>query len=225
MSRRRYKIGLNPAYDKRFDHRKEHNALLNPTGQRMNWTALEATSGGAPRMLKESQEHHEATLRRLANHEEQFEKLKLQAAGQGRPEPTPSPEFIQERLELEAEADIIGEEVDLLLKMVRDASARKEAARVRDILPFGPRGDRKGGIIKSQSRSVPDTIIPVTVIDGQKVSYRDGNEFKKPFIDDPASPYNGLDLKHYWPMAEAWIKEHRECKRISPADLPPRPGV
>jgi hypothetical protein len=156
--------------------------------------------------------------------DEEFERIKIQCRRLGKPEPTELPPDLERTAaECQARADLLALELAFVRKKLTEAEAREVVARSRQILPFGPRGDRKGGIIKSQSRSVPDTIIPVTVIDGQRVSYRDGLKFEKPYIDEPGSPYHGLDLKHYWPLVETWIKDHRECKPVDRGDLPARP--
>ena len=196
MSRRRYKIGINPPYDQRFDRYKGSSAVLNPKRFQINLVQMQMVSKSGLQALIE---RYEGLIDREGEELAAIgQDLKIAARRQGLLEPTELPkDVIIQRLKTEAKLDVLGEELDLLRKSLADIESREETVRADNVLKYGPRGHAKGD--------------PPRMIDGQPVVEREGELV----IICPASPYNEMRLEEYYTLVVSPFLESRRPKPMT----------
>lgn len=221
---RRYRIGINPAYDRRYDWLKGGSLLLNPNGKRFDFKVMEAT---ALRVLSEwnTKEGVECLVHDwkgfLAQAQELLDRAILEveldkgdAFRAGRAEPVETPQQAKHRLELEAYLDIVTDELARLEKRLKEFKSVEAAKPENRILGFGPRGISKGGFDDK------GFALDIVKIDGQRVQQTD----KGPVINEPASPYHGMMVRDYRAqIVLPWLKSKRRMKAVRLEELPPRP--
>lgn len=230
MSRRRYKVGLNPDYDHRFDVVKGKSSILG--GDTVNKFNM-ARPGilNSIRTIK----HYLGQTEALSKKKEEelaaiIENWQNGLLRSGRPIPAEPPQQLtNQQLRAEAELDILLEESDWLKKELakREAAAKKIVDD--NVLYFGPIGSGKGD--------------PQCEIDGQVVIEKDGELV----ISCAKSPYDGMKLPDYFSMiVHPFLKARREavqafhalpieqrgahalnpggCRPVARENLPPRPA-
>jgi hypothetical protein len=201
MSRRRYKCGQFPEYDREFDKQKGRSGYLNPQWGHLDfdftWFGLDSI-----RNLK-------AEIGYFEQPEGRIEKAQaaLAAVGkgwedtfrrQGQPVPASPPDsIIRQQHESEARLDILMEECDLLKKRLAKMEAAAQTQDDSAVLRYGPAGQGQGD--------------PLRILDGQRISEKQGELF----IDDPRSPYNGMKTSDYFahvvkPFKQQYLDLSRE---------------
>lgn len=193
MSRRRYKVGLHPHYDKAFDHLKGYSPLL---------SRGEIDTNSVPGLKAEIEQQTGKVARaetKIQEADERFENMQAVAKREGRAVPeTMPPELVEVRLLAEAKFDICREELDILKKLLAAQETKEKQVKSEDILPFGPDGAGK----------LRDGIL--AEIDGQMVSF--DKEKDCLVIDCESSPYNRLPVYLYYAMVRTWKKERAEAR-------------
>jgi hypothetical protein len=222
---RRYEIGEKPIYDQQYDFRLNQSA-----------TGSIGSKVDAQRRISEGQARAEQIQEEIEAINLKFENVKVTARREGRPEPAEMPqELRKERLELEAELDVIPEKAAQFEEILAKIEAREQAEQDAKILQYGPVGHGK----------LRDGIL--SMIDGQPIRV---NRKGILIISCKKSPYDGMLVADYRlhiaaPFAKARAeksreyedaiaekeRELRELKKLKPnlegviarGDLPPRP--
>lgn len=214
MSHRRYKIGLNPRYDKTFDRVKSQSPFLNPavresqgawqnpefvqSCQKNGLVALIRQFGGdgdkahpgqwLNRLLDPPRWEPSFVMRAeeaIAAVDEDFENMKLRAVRSGRIPPEEMPqELVDRRLVAEAAADVLREELDSLRRELETKYVKKEQAR------------QDSKILVHGPQGACMGADPVRETDGQKVEWN--KELGQFVINCPASPYHSMTLPDYF---------------------------
>jgi hypothetical protein len=199
MSRRRYKIGKFPVYDKKFD-REKSESFLNPRNVffdiKFAFGSSPATASMVLEWEGETQGEHKGEYpapdgwqkskiliaqEALDAVDAKWKATKAQAKRCGRPIPKEMPaDLVNERLKAEAVLDIRQEELDFLKKKLGEWETKETKQKASMILRYGPRGSAKGE--------------PPREIDGQDVVQRDG----KLVINCFESPYHNMELPDYF---------------------------
>lgn len=188
MSRRRYKVGVNPGYDRAFDNLKSHSPLL-------AHGAIDTNSvPGLKALIAEQTEKVNRAEAKIKEVDERFENMKIVSKREGREIPSEMPpELVEVLLLAEAKLDICREELDILKKLLAVQQAQEKKVQSEDILPYGPDGSGK----------LKDGIL--AEIDGQMVSFDKQKDCL--VIDCESSPYNRLPVWQYYQMLKEWKKE------------------
>lgn len=229
MSRRRYKVGLNPDYDHRFDVVKGKSSILGgDTVNKFNMARPQILNSIASikHYLKQTEALSKTKEESLTAITENWQNNLLRS---GRPIPAEPPaQVTNQRLRAEAELDIFLEEADWLKKELakREAAAKKIVDD--NVLFYGPIGSGKGD--------------PQCEVDGQAVIEKDGELI----IKCSTSPYDGMKLPDYFSLiVYPFLKAKREavrafhslppeqrgphalnpggCRPVARENLPPRP--
>jgi hypothetical protein len=207
MSRRRYKIGKHPQYDKRFDVLKGRSSILG-TVQRGNFDFTKSLLTASIHTLKSAIADYEKKIKRQEETVaavEQDWRASLQRMGKPIPAEPPG-DVLRQRMEAEAKLDILGEEKDWLEKELKKMEAKAKAEDDRKVLYYGPQGSGKGD--------------PLREIDGQKVENRKGELV----IADGRSPYDGMRIADYREkLVGPYLKNHDRTRPVEKENLPPRP--
>ena len=212
MSRRRFRIGVHPTYDKRFDARKRASQVLSPMSNQISWLVFEmGDEHGLNGLLTECKAKlaHAETV--VAQCEAEFQEVKAARANEGRAIPMQRDRLEElEFMDALAVADITGEEVDRLQALLGKFTERRRATEAASVLKYGPVGTAKLG-----STGV------LSVIDGQAVAL---NAEQLLVINDPRSPYTGMTVDDYRKhLVLPWLKTHKRTSAIDRASLPPWP--
>jgi hypothetical protein len=181
MSRRRYKVGLNPDYDRRFDVLKGNSAILGKRGPNEFNMAI-------PQILNSirSIQHYmdqTATLAKAKTEEVEaiIQNWETGFIRSGRPVPSEIPsQIVTQQLKAEAELDVLNEEVDWLKKELGKREAAVKAEKASHVLEYGPIGCGKGE--------------PLIEVDGQDVVNKEGVLV----ISCKESPYDGMTVTDYF---------------------------
>lgn len=200
-SRRRYKKGVYPIYDSEYSKR-EISFILNAKNC--------AKSGFRPHVL--SPEDPKIWYQQLQGQKEELEQ-KLEVAtkeseekrqallARGELSADEAKIWLSEEVQkLQAALDIVIEEIEELEHRQKVEADKKCKAEEQHQKAIADRKHDKGfGPVKAPLERGPEGKMVfksdrVLSIDGQKVSY---NKHGEPFIDDPASPYNGVLLYRY----------------------------
>lgn len=213
MSHRRYKVGINPRYDREFDWRKGQSGILNRANNSSVSFDLWSESGVQNLLIERIGEQDglvadpngywisgllRAAREAVAAVDTRFENMVIKAKRAGRYPPETMPEeLVNEKLVMEARLDICQEEIDQLKKMLAKHQTRKQAEDDHLILAQGPMGTTSGAD-------------PPRSVDGQKIRW---DEIQKHFIIDcEKSPYHLLRLPDYYAhVSRPW----REAKRVA----------
>ena len=214
MSRRRFRIGAHPDYDRRFDGHKLASQILNPMGNQVSWLVFEmGDEHGVSGLLQEYKAKLAYAEKVVAQCDQQFENLKAARANQGRA--TPRQRDRREELEFMdalAVVDVTGEEVDRLQTLLGKFTERRRATEAASVLKYGPVGIGKLG-----STGV------LSVIDGQVVAI---NAEQLLVINDPRSPYHGMSVADYKEhLVRPWLAAHKRTSAVDRASLPPWPAA
>lgn len=215
MSKRRYKIGINPEYDSTFDNLKERSGILNPNKSGISSVCFDLWSRtGLELILAEwAGTEDDGTFEdiqikrwvnsrlrdaqdRLAAVDTKFENMKInkQRAGRYPPETMP-PEMVEEKHRREAAIDILEGEIENVKKRLAKHQATEKKQDDHLVLAHGPAGSCHG-------------TDPPRSIDGQKVvwSEKQGHFL----IDCEKSPFHQMRLPDYYlHIARPW----RDAKR------------
>ena len=204
MSRRRYKVGLNPDYDHRFDVLKRDSTILGKRGPNEFNMALPQILNSIlsiQHYLQQTEDLAKTKAEALAAITEDWQNSLTRT---GRPIPAKPPEqVVTKQLRAEAELDIVNEEVDWLKKELGKREAAVKAEKAKRVLEYGPIGCGKGE--------------PYVELDGQDVIEKGGALV----INCPESPYDGIKLPDYFSLiVYPFLKARREAMHVY-ASLPP----
>lgn len=169
---RRYEIGVHPAYDQRYNFRLNQKA-----------DGDIGSKAGAQQMIAESQASAERKQAEIDGIDLRFGNLKVDARREGRPEPAEMPQnLLKERLELEAELDVIPEKMAQFQKILAGIEAQEQTQQDAMVLQFGPIGSGK----------LRDGIL--VEIDYQPIRVKRSGGL---VINCKKSPYDGMLVENY----------------------------
>lgn len=200
-SHRRYKKGVYPTYDAEYGKR-EISFILNAKNSAKSGFRPHVLSPEEPKIwyrdLQDQKEELEEKLEvALKASEEQRQSLLLR----GELSADESKIWLSDDVQkLQAQLDIVIEEIEELEHRQKVEQDKKKKAEEQHQKSIADRNYKKGfGPVVSPLERGPEGKMVfksdrVLSIDGQKVSY---NKRGEPFIDDPASPYDGILLYKY----------------------------
>lgn len=105
--------------------------------------------------------------------------------------------LLEKRLKLEAELDVVDEEIETLDLMVGKIHERKRQQEIKDVLKYGLKGNIKLWGFKAPK---PEMIEVIKEIDGQEVRMHNGILI----ILDDRSPYHGMSVIEYRKLCKEW---------------------
>lgn len=215
MSRRRYRIGVYPEYDRMFDGFKVMSPILNPSRYQCNEAAMRMFGKGSLRSFIADYEDKGGYISRYEEEveaiEEEFSNYQQEATNLGKSIADEMPKKMRRNwLEAQARLDIKLEELDRLRKVYEEIDVKDREAADRRVLYYGPIGVGRHD--------------PLKEIDGQAVGQTENGEL---VISDNRSPYNGMLVRDYREfVVKPFVRNQERCKRnrrISSANLPPWP--
>lgn len=212
MSRRRYRIGVHPRYDQRFDNIKRASQILSPMNFQVAWLSFQmGDERSVTKLLAEWKSKLSRAENAVAELDWQFEQVKAERAKTGRDVPWKRDDKAEAAyLDAVAEMDVTGEEVDKLEVLLAKFTKQRSAAEAAQVLKYGPRGVGRIG---------PGNVL--AELDGQTVKI---NEDGVLAIADPRSPYDRLPVQVYKEqLVLPWLKTHGRIRAVEPSSLPPRP--
>ena len=213
MSRRRYKCGENPLYDRVFDARKMKSPILNPAGFHVADIALQMSDkAGLKSLLTELEGNEEGKFwshspsparwlnsriknaeLAIAGIEDRFQNVRQQAVNAGHRPPSKMPkDMTEELLRSEARLDVVLEETEKIRKLLSEIERREQKQDDKKVLQRGPMG---------AGRLVDGICV---WLDGQCVEPDHENVLR---IIDDRSPYNGMRTADYFEFVQKpWCK-------------------
>jgi hypothetical protein len=211
---RRYKRGIHPAFDNKFDLECTKSKILNagapelPNISTKFWdatniklTIAEYEGDEEGNFYKPDEKYpYRSTISafqdRLDDLQKSFDRRNQTRALMGMPfEEEMTGEILTKRLQLEASMDVSLSELATLKEWLTKAKEKQEEVRKDTILKYGLQcavSLRNGKI---------------STIDGQKVFYIDETY---PVIKDEESPYDGMAVSDYRKMATMWKAQRRQ---------------
>lgn len=214
---RRYKIGTEPIYDRKFEALKSHSQILtkndNVSAPAMGTAINLNDRSGLETQLVEliggiSNPGHFFNLPErkwmkgqlivatdaLNQIEHDFLSYQQQKVNNGYERPEEMPKEMRERqLELEAQHDVLKAETEKLQMLLKTKfTDPEEAERKAQMLRYGMQQASKGS--------------PPYVMDGQRCGIVNGLLC----IDDPASPYDGMMVQDYRKLSSEWCKARNQ---------------
>lgn len=201
MSRRSFKVGEHPDYDRRFDLRKRESSILNPNYRVIDQDVMQLSSkvgvksllyylvGDERGMVNDRRNTYLMPSKikvfkdRIKRIEEDFEGHKQDMLNQGRKIPEEMPKAMREQYDCAlAELDVLMEEKDKLERLLKEFDKKEANVSEGRVLQHGPIGSGK----------LKDGIL--IEIDSQRVSQRTDGRL---FIDDVRSRYNRMLVEDY----------------------------
>jgi hypothetical protein len=212
MSRRRFRIGIHPEYDRKFDGRKRQSQVLNPTSSnQISWSVFQmGDEHGIKGLLAECRAKLVQAENAVAEADADFEWMKAERANTGRTVPaTRDPKAEAEYMDALAACDVGAEEVDKLEILLEKFQDKRRAIADSLVLRNGPVG----------SGRIRDGVL--VEMDGQKVVVNDDRHL---VIHDERSPYNGMLVDDYRRhVVIPWLATHKRTEAAERATLPSWP--
>jgi len=200
-SHRRYKKGVYPTYDAEYGKR-EISFILNAKNSAKSGFRPHVLSPEEPKIWYQQLQEQKAELEeKLEVALKASEEKRQSLLARGELSADEAKIWLSEEVQkLQAQLDIVIEEIEELEHRQKIEEDKKKKAEEDSQKAMAERKHDKGfGPVKAPLERGPEGRMVfksdrVLSIDGQKVSY---NKRGEPFIDDPASPYNGVLLYKY----------------------------
>jgi hypothetical protein len=198
---RRYKKGVYPTYDAEYGKR-EISFILNAKNSAKSGFRPHTLSPDDPKnWYQQLQEQKEALSEKLEVATKESEEKRQSLLLRGELSADEAKIWLSDDVQkLQAALDIVIEEIEELEYRQKVEADKKKKADEQYQKAMADRKHEKGfGPVRAPLERGPEGRMVfksdrVLSIDGQKVSY---NKRGEPFIDDPASPYNGVLLYQY----------------------------
>lgn len=206
-SKRRYKVGLNPVYDREFNSRRIGSRVINGGNMLPGVNTIIWDKSACIGLLLELRGSDDGYFYRnglpvkadipnchekITKLEKDFANYQQEAVNRGYPKPAQWPaELIEERFKREAQLDVMEEERDVIQERLDKFIAEERKRETDKMLMQGPSGNRRlqNGMLVE--------------IDGQEVEQINGRFV----ITQTESPYFGVSVTDYQEhISEPWAK-------------------
>lgn len=204
-SKRRYKIGLHPVYDKRFDRFRINSQIINSGNTFPSVSMIIWDKGAIALELKKLQDEVIPSIaNRLRNIDNEFARYQKMRVAQGYSQPTQMTiENYENKMVLEAQYDVCLEEAEDLEKKLESYLQAEQREADTHMLEWGLNEVSKLHGLQASDPTMTDCL---KSIDGQKVEFTADGVL---IINDEKSPYSGMAVSDYREMAKEWRANQR----------------